>query len=246
MKNIYETILNHKSIRKYKEEDISKEDLHKLLNSVLHAPTSINGQQCSVIVIRDKNKKEQLAELTGGQEWVAKAPVFLIFVMDFARAAKAMERQNVEIKITESVEATLVGAVDCGIAFGSMMNLAEAMGYGIVPIGAIRKEPEKVIEMLNLPKYVYPVVGMCVGIPDEEAEVKPRFEFDTIIHEEEYKPISDEEIDRYDEIIKEYMTEKTNGQDTRNWTEVMNTFYSYIYFKEVKSTLEKQGFENKK
>lgn len=244
MKNIYETITNHKSIRKYKDMDIPKEDLHKILNTALHAPTSINGQQCSVIVIRDKTKKQKLAELTGGQEWVEKAPVFLIFVADFARAAKAMKRNGVDIEITNSIESTLVGAVDCGIAFGSMMNLAEAMGYGIVPIGAIRNYPQEIVDMLKLPKYVYPIVGMCIGVPDEEAEVKPRFSFDTIIHEEEYKEIDDEEIDRYDEIIKEYMTKKTDGLDTRNWSQVMEKFYSYIYFPRVMEVLKKQGFDN--
>lgn len=243
MKNIYETITNHKSIRKYKEMDIPKEDLHKMLNGVLHAPTSMNGQQCSVIVVKDKAKKEKLAELTGGQEWVAKAPVFLVFVADFARVAKAMKKDGVDIEITNSIESTLVGAVDCGIAFSNVMNLAESMGYGIVPIGAIRNYPQEVIDMLKLPKYVYPVVGMCIGVPDEEIDVKPRFSFDTIIHEEEYKEIEDEEIEKYDELIKEYTTKRTNGMDTRNWSKVIKRFYSCVYFPRVAKTMKDQGFD---
>lgn len=244
MNNLYETITTHMSVRKYKEQDIPADDLHKILNCVRHAPTSINGQQCSVIVVRDKSKKEALAKLTGGQEWVAMAPVFLVLVADFSRANKAIKELGKKMEITKSVESTLVGAVDCGIAFGSMMNLAESMGYGIVPIGAIRRKPQEVIDLLKLPEYVYPIVGMCIGVPDEEIKVKPRFDFNTIIHEEEYKEITDSELARYNTEVSEYMEKKTEGQDKRNWSEVMATYYTYIYFPEVYPTMKKQGFEN--
>ncbi|WP_236888058.1 nitroreductase family protein [Clostridium beijerinckii] len=49
-----------------------------MLKSAQCMPNSINGQQTSVIVIRDKEKKAKLAELVGNQEYVTKAPFFSI------------------------------------------------------------------------------------------------------------------------------------------------------------------------
>lgn len=146
----------------------------------------------------------------------------------------------------DSIEATLVGAVDCGIAFGTMMNLAESLGYGIVPIGAIRNEPQKVIDLLKLPKYVYPILGMCIGVPDEEPGLKPRFNFTTVIHSEEYREITGKELDDYDDVIKGYMVERTHGEDIRDWSDLMTRMYSSIYFPKVNETLKKQGFKNEK
>ena len=55
-------IKNHRSIRTYLEKDISDDILDEILKAVHSMPTSINGQQVSVIVVRDKEKKSELAK----------------------------------------------------------------------------------------------------------------------------------------------------------------------------------------
>ena len=67
---------NHRSIRNFTDEPVSEEMINAVISAAQHAPTSINGQGVSVIVIKDKNTREKMAELTGGQSWVAQAPVF--------------------------------------------------------------------------------------------------------------------------------------------------------------------------
>lgn len=246
MKNIHDVVVNHRSIRKYKNQDIPEKDLKMILDAVTHAPTSINGQQCSVVVVKDQSKKDKIAEITGGQQWISQTPVFLVFVADYSRTAKAMKKKGLEFKNMESVEATMVGAVDCGIAFGSAMDVAESLGYGIVPIGAIRRDPEAMVKLLNLPEYTFPVLGMCIGVPDEMPGLKPRFGEKIVIHNEEYRPITDEELDQYDETILKYMDERTGGTDVRDWSDGVTAVYSKVYFPKVKPVLEKQGFKNEK
>ncbi|MGX8796737.1 NADPH-dependent oxidoreductase [Fusibacter sp. JL298sf-3] len=246
MKDIYEVMMNHKSIRKYKEEPVPQKDLKKILNAAIHGPTSINGQQFSILVVKDQAKKDKIAELAGGQPWIAQAPVFLIFLADYHRVAETMKRDGLAVENMDSIEATMVGSVDCGIAFGNAMTMAESMGYGIVPIGAIRREPYEIIEMLELPKYVYPVVGMCVGLPDESPMLKPRFPYEVMVHEETYAADVKAAIEAYDQVVTDYMNERTQGADVRTWSQTVSGVYKQVYFPKVKGSLEKQGYTNEK
>ncbi len=246
MNKVYEVMSKHVSIRKYKAEDIKQDDLNKILECAQSAPSSVNGQQWSIIVIKDKGTKKKIAELTGGQKWIEDTPVFLLFVADYYRAALALEKENKEFKNIESIEATMVSSVDIGIAFSNAMNIAESMGYGIVPIGAVRREPMEIIQLLELPKYVYPILGMCIGVPDENPQKKPRFPIKAVVHQEKYNTDLDEFLNEYDETIKEYMDDRTNGNDVRTWSEGISSIYSSVYFPKVYSTLKQQGFENNK
>ena len=82
MSHVYNVISKHRSIRKFKDQPVKDEDLQKILKAIQFAPTSVNGQQISVIVIKEKAAKARLAEWTGGQPWIAETPVFLLFVAD--------------------------------------------------------------------------------------------------------------------------------------------------------------------
>lgn len=76
---MYELMSKHVSIRKYKDEDIKEEDLSKILKSAQFAPSSINGQQWSIIVIKDNETKKKIATLTGGKNGLKK-PLYFFFL----------------------------------------------------------------------------------------------------------------------------------------------------------------------
>lgn len=246
MNSLYNMMVNHQSIRKYKNEPVKEEDLRTILDAAIHCPTSINGQQFSIIVIKDQKKKDLIAEWTGGQSWIANAPVFLLFVSDFFRVGKAMSESGTSFDNIESVEATMVGSVDCGIAFGNAMNMAENLGYGIVPIGAVRRQPDQIIDLLKLPQYVYPVLGMCIGVPDENPGLKPRFPYEAMIHEEIYHQDVDDLLKQYDQTVRDYMNQRTGGKDIRSWSDGVTKVYQNVYFPLVNPTLKKQGYTNEK
>lgn len=246
MQNIYELMTNHRSIRAYQEEKVKEEDLKQILEAAIHGPSSINGQQWSVIVIRDQEVKKKIAALTGGQVWIEKAPVFLLFVGDYYRVSKAMKKQNESFENMASIEATMVASVDAGIAFSNAMNMAESLGYGIVPIGAVRREPDELIDLLSLPQYVYPIVGMCIGVPAEKPMLKPRFPYEMMVHEEQYQTDIDAALSAYDETVKAYMKERTGGKEIKSWSEGVAGVYKRVYFPKVKDSLTRQGYENTK
>lgn len=63
MNNTIENIKNHRSIRQYLDKDISDEIIDEIIKASQAMPNSINGQQTTVIAIRDKAKKENLQNL---------------------------------------------------------------------------------------------------------------------------------------------------------------------------------------
>lgn len=246
MNNTIDTIKNHRSIRQYLDKEVPNELIDEILKSAQAMPNSINGQQTSVIVVRDKKKREKLAELVGNQEYVAKAPVFLVFVMDFYRTYLAGEKTGLKQVIHEDIEGILAGATDVGIALGASVVAAESLGLGIVPIGGIRKNPEEVIKILGLPKYTFPMVGLVVGYPADESHKKPRVPFESFRHNEVYdiKAVEDS-INVYDKQMNKYLKEIGRAEQEINWSTFTSRIYQSVYYPKVKGTIDKQGLKTK-
>lgn len=246
MNQTIELIKNHRSIRTYLDKDIPNDVLNEILKATQSMPTSINGQQISVIVVKDKSTKSKIAEIAGGQTWIEKAPVFLVFVADFYKTYLASKKNKNEQIIHESIEGTIVGTFDAGLAMGGAIISAESLGLGIVPIGGIRKNPEEMIKLLNLPQFTYPIAGLCIGYPENQSKQKPRLPFETFVHSETYKTEDLlTHIDAYDTLMESYL--KDIGREKElNWSNYTSGIYKYVYFPKVYPTIKNQGFKNDK
>lgn len=245
MNKITETIKNHRSIRNYLDKDISEPLLQEILEAAQAMPTSINGQQLSIIVIKNNITKDKIATLTGGQAWISQAPVFLVFVADFYKAHLAGKKNSNKEIIHESIEGTVVGTFDAGLAMGAAIIAAESLGLGIVPIGAIRKDPQQMIELLDLPPYTYPLAGLVIGYPADLSAQKPRLPYDSLVHRETYqKEGLTAIIDQYDATMATYYQKR--GDKDNNWSNQVANAYKQVYFPEVYPTMKKQGFTNDK
>lgn len=244
MNKVINSIKDHRSIRQYKSEAVSDAMLNEIIESAQAMPNSINGQQTSVIVVRDQEKKNRIAEMAGGQPWIAAAPVFLLFVSDFYKTDLAAKKNGLEQKIHESVEGTVVGAVDVGLNMAGAMIAAESLGLGTVPIGGIRKNPKGMIELLGLPDKTFPVAGLTIGHPEDRSHKKPRLPMNTFRHDESYKTEGlDQEINRYDDQMEGYLKE-INREVEGNWSKNTSSIYQYVYFPDVYPTMKDQGFTN--
>lgn len=246
MNKTIEIMKNHRSIRSFEDKEIPQEVLNQILEATHWMPTSIHGQQVSVIVVKDKAKKAKIAELTGGQHWIDKAPVFLVFVADFYKTNVGAEKSAIKQVIHESIEGTMVGTFDAGIAMGGAIVAAESLGLGIVPIGGIRKEPEEMIELLDLPPYTFPVAGLCIGYASNNSKQKPRLPIETFAHENSYnKEVLLEKITDYDKDMEVYLKEIGLEREV-NWSVRTASVYQSVYFPKVYPALKKQGFSNDK
>ncbi|MBM4761575.1 NADPH-dependent oxidoreductase [Bacillus sp. B15-48] len=238
---------DHRSVREFdSEKEVSEVQVKAIVEAAMAAPNWINGQQVSIIEVRDSDKKATIAKAAGNQRWIEEAPVFLLFCLDFHRAKLAAEKNGASLQVVEDLESVIVGSTDVGIALGTAVVAAESMGFGTVPIGGIRKNPQVLIEMLNLPEYVFPVSGLVVGNPRAIPEQKPRLPLQATFHKEQYNAeVQKELIDEYDETVSSYMAERTQGEDASNWSRKVARFYDTgidSYKKHTSSTLKQQGF----
>ncbi len=139
----------------------------------------------SVIAVISQATRERLAVLCGNQEHIAQAPVFLAWCADLARLDRACRLRGYE-QVTQYVESFLLAAVDTSLAMQTAALAGDTMGLGVCYIGAIRNHPQEVIDLLELPRLVFPIVGMTLGWPAVEPKVRPRLPLSAVLHWERY------------------------------------------------------------
>lgn len=198
-----EIIQSHRSIRAYKPAPVPDELVELIVAAGQRASTSSNMQLTTAVVVKDAAKRAKLAELCGDQEQIRQAPVFIAWCADRYRLDLACEQQGYT-QNTDFLETFLVAAVDVGIFMQTATIAAESLGLGMCYIGAIRNNPRQVIELLGLPKHVFPISGMVLGYPDANPILRPRLGINAVLHWEQY----DEgklapELAHYDRVMAE-------------------------------------------
>ena len=157
MNPVLECLFKHKSIRKYKNQPLEEEKLQLILKAAQAAPNWCNGQQVSIIVIKDQARKEKMKELCWGTHtYVSTCSVFLVFCADFYRTSIAFEKEGKTKedfkKYVTNIDTLIIGSHDVGIALQNAVVAVESLGLGTVDIGAIRNNSIEVTKELNLPK----------------------------------------------------------------------------------------------
>lgn len=250
MKNdVIETILNHRSIRKFKDIPLTDEEINKIVAAAQMASTSSFIQAYTIIGVKDKEKKAKLAELAGNQTYVEKNGHFFVFCADLHRHQLAAKLENEDVSESmESTEKFMVAVIDATLAAQNATLAAESIGLGICYIGGIRNNMDEVSELLKLPEYVVPLYGLAVGHPDTETEKKPRLPFENIYHEDTYE-LSEEklvaQLKEYNDTISAYYHRRTNGKRSDRWTEQMANMLKTPRRMNMKEFMEKKGFMKK-
>lgn len=236
----------HHSCRSYTEQHVSDAMLDEIIHAAWRGPTSINAQEISLVVVRDASRRARIAEIAGGQPWIAQAPVFITVLIDFNKTRIGVEKAGQKQVIHESMEGFGVAAVDAGITLGNLITAARSQGLGIVPIGGIRRNPQAMIDLLELPPLTFPLVGLCIGHIAADAPQKPRLDISTYRHDERYNAGGYKAaIDSYDETIMEYW-QQLGRSDGITWSENLAYNLKQVYFPEVRPVAAKQGLLNDK
>lgn len=233
-----ESLLNHRTVRSFDpNKPVPQEILDSIIKATQQAPTTIGGQQYSVIVIQEKEKRQFIMEFAKGhggfQKHIIDAPVFLLFLIDFYKASLVNKKENVPLKVTDSIESVLAGSVDVGIALGTAVAAAESFGLGTVCIGAIRNHNlTPLIREVKLPEYTFPMVGLCIGYPTEEAKkstLYPRLPLNTFAHPEYYHT---EVFNDFDAILDQYNSLVENSGRKFSVGSSWTGFVSFVYGKD--------------
>ncbi|MGX7418803.1 oxygen-insensitive NADPH nitroreductase [Carnobacterium gallinarum] len=218
MNQTIDTILNHRSIRKFKDTALEKEQIELLVQAAQHTSSSNFLQNYSIIGITDQKKKAQLAKI-GNQPYIAESGHLFVMVADLHRNEAIAKEFEKDTSVLQSADRYLVAHTDAVLAAQTILIAAESMGLGGVFLGSLLNNAAEVISILELPTHTFPVLGIAVGYPDQEPQLKPRLPMEQIYHENTYniQPQPVDSLKEYDATVSEYY-------DLRNANTRIDTF----------------------
>jgi nitroreductase len=238
--------LNHRTIREFKDGRIPEELFNKLIEVARRTPTSNGMQASSIIRVTDNQKRKEIADVCK-QEYVARAPELLILIADQYRNYRIADEKGGYEPSARDMDRFFQGFTDACLTAQNIVNAAEALDLGVVYLGSILNDAEKIIEILELPELTMPVLGLGIGYPNQNPQLKPRMSMDLRLFENTYKKFDD-----YLEEIKEYDIEMQTYYDLREANKRVDSFSNQVVTKlknlipkrsDMLKVMKKQGFD---
>jgi len=240
-------IKERRTIRKYAQQPISDELLNRLLEEAARTQTMGNLQLYSVVVTKSAEMKKKLAPAHFNQPMVTEAPIVLTICADFRRTTNWCEYRNA-VPGYNNLLSFMNATTDALLYAQTFCNLAEEEGLGICFLGTTIYMPQQIIEILELPKLVFPVATLTVGWPDEKPALTDRLPLDSFIHNETYHPYTERSINKF-YAYKEALEENKHFVEINNKETLAQIFTDIRYTKKdneamsetMLSALKQQG-----
>ncbi|NMG83732.1 MAG: nitroreductase [Methanosarcinales archaeon] len=169
--SVLNTIKLRRSIRAFKDQEVEEEKLLQILEAARLSPSPKNLQERIFIIVKDREKREALADAALGQKFVGEAPVVI--------AACSV---NTEYVMPSGQSAY---PIDITIALDHITLQAVAEGLGTCWIGAF--DEKKVKKILNIPESVRVVMLLPIGYPKVIPEPTQRKKIEEITMLEEWE-----------------------------------------------------------
>jgi len=191
-------IASRRSIRKFREENISADTVRLLLDAARLAPSGSNLQPARFIVAQSHAAKEALSQYTP-YKFIVKASVIFVCCADLTSMTSRDRRigellkegafEGVDMDMNDPsaaanpiIEEEAIKAylnMNVAIAVEHIVLKAVDLGLGSCWLG--RFDRDKVKEYLALDESIYPVVLLPVGHPDQSPKARPRFALDKLV-----------------------------------------------------------------
>lgn len=196
--------VNHRSIRKFKDQQLTEEQLTTLYTVFQHTATSLFMQNATLLHITDETKRAKIRELCG-QKYVGAQGDLFIFVVDLYRNQQIRQQLGKDDGRLHTTDIFFQGLDDTLLAWQNVANAVESMGLGYVPLGTINDHPLAMLDVLDLPKLTFPALGMQVGVPDQNPQLKPRLPLDFTTFENYYpRDFTVDNLKDYDQVVTTY------------------------------------------
>ena len=216
MDKTIELLMAHSSCRSFQNKPVPEDVADTIIKCAQHAPTSSYLQAYTIIKVEDKEKRKALAQFAGGQEWVEKAGLALLFCADLHRLDVMLDVADKNVLHNE--ELYTVAVTDAALASSRALVAAQALGLGGVFVGGVRNETEKMAKLFGLPELVFPMYVVCMGYPAEVPPQRPRMDASLISAVDTYPEITGpEQLADYEKEVSDYFLNITNGRSGRGW-----------------------------
>ncbi len=190
MTELFEAIHTQRAIRRFTDEPVTDEEIHQVLEAATKAPSASNTQPWSFVVIREPDRRRQLAELyaksweiarnfygdpeAAEHDWerrmlvavngmaasLESAPVLILACLDRARLGPLVTTDLATLLDPPSAYGAIWAAVQ------NLLLAARGLGLGTVPTTLHRLHEPQVRALFELPDTVEPMVLVVMGRPD--------------------------------------------------------------------------------
>jgi len=180
-------MLARRVCRNYADKPVSEDLMQVLFAAAFSAPSKSDLQQASIVRIADPAKRGAIQSWLASMPWIAGAPQFMIVCGDNRRTRRIAIQRGKPFP-NDTLDMFMNAAVDAGIVLQAFITAAESAGLGCCPISLVRDRARELAQLLELPKWVFPVAGLCVGYPGRPGEISMRLPLSVTVH-----------VDRYDD-----------------------------------------------
>ncbi len=161
-------VMARRSIRKYTDEPVNDDEVRKLLDAAMAAPSAGNQQPWHFVVVRDRELREKVPEVHPYAPMVPEAPVAILVCGD-----PTLEKHKG------------FWVQDCSAAVENLLVEAAGLGLGTVWLG-IHPVEERVADfrrLFGLPDHVVPLALVAVGRPAEKKPPADRYDESRVHHD---------------------------------------------------------------
>ncbi len=183
--------------RRFRDEPVPRALIDTLAALALAAPTKSDLQQRDILIIEDAAIRERIDTLLAAQDWIPKAPHFLVFLGNNRRQRQVHDWTGIPFA-NDHLDAFFNASVDAGIVLTSFVLAAEAAGLGCCPVSVIRNHAQEVSDLLGLPGHVFPVAGLGFGWPQGPSYISLRLPLEATLHRDRYRDCTREMVTAYD------------------------------------------------
>ena len=201
-------IKERRSIRRYLDKEIKLEIVFEILEAGSYAPSSGNVQNWRFLVVKDKKKRDEIADACLGQTWMNQAPVHIVVCGD-NKAVSSMYKKKGEKYIVQN----------CAAAIQNILLAAYDKGLGSCWVGVFNED--KLRTLLGIPENISIEAVIPLGYPaykpiaeDKKHRRRHRIEFLTF-----FERYNERELDfSLWPLVKQYkkIDEKINLGKIRN------------------------------
>ena len=178
MKDVFETINSRRSVRSYKEEQLKDDEIKKILDAGIMAPTARGEQPWYFTVVQNKELLEEINDVAV-ENMLASGDEFLEAI---AKSGRNILHNAPTIIVVSGKSDGDYSQTDCSAAIENMLLAAEGLDIGSCWIGLIKayfQSPESK-EKLEIPEGYTPIYGVTLGYKNEEVSGNPNRNKDVI------------------------------------------------------------------
>ncbi len=176
---VIETLLDHKSIRKYTNKMPADDVIETVVRAGQQAPFA--SQYYSILLSRNSKQNP------------FNAPLLFTICVDSHKFELIMAERGWKL-VTNDLSLLLFGIQDASLMAENMVVAGRSLGLGSCFLGSAPYIAEKIAEEYNLPQRVFPLVQLAMGYPDEDPPRRPRYPLDFTLFEDKYPKLDKKRV----------------------------------------------------